>query len=110
MNARYTLLPLFSALVLGACNQQAGDVVDIAPGAKDAGGTTSAIVPPDEASDAALPPSYEVAIASAASDRNQALENCEAQPESMRAKCAQEANVAFAEVEAGLQDLRGNQQ
>lgn len=108
MTARYALL--VAALLLGACNQEAGDVVATGPGAKDPGGVVPAIIPPDEASDPAAPPSYEVAIASAAADRNQALENCATQPESMRATCEQEANIAFAGAEAGLQDLRGIQQ
>ncbi len=108
MNTRHAWLATW--LFLGACTQQASDTVSVEPGAKDSDGIAPAIISPDEVSDPAAPASYEVAIAAAASDRNQALENCAAQPERMRAQCEQEANVTFAEAEAGLQDLRGNQQ
>jgi hypothetical protein len=69
-----------------------------------------AIIPPDEVADPTEPPSYEVAIASAAATRNHALERCTHQPEAVRTQCEQEANAAFADAEAGLQNLRGNQE
>ena len=69
-----------------------------------------AIIPPDEAANPTEPPSYEVAIASAAATRNQALERCMHQPQAVRTQCEQEANAAFASAEADLQNLRGNQE
>jgi hypothetical protein len=69
-----------------------------------------AIIPPDEAAEPTEPPSYEVAIASAAADRNNALERCAQQPQAVRTQCEQEANAAFADSQAKLQDLRGNQE
>ena len=56
-----------------------------------------AIISPQEVADPAQPPSYEVAIAGAAADRNTAKERCAKQPESVRAQCEQEANAAFSE-------------
>jgi hypothetical protein len=69
-----------------------------------------AIIPPDEAANPTEPPSYEVGIASAAATRNKALERCATQPEAVRTQCEQEANAAFAEDDAKLQDLRGNKE
>lgn len=69
-----------------------------------------AIIPPDEAANPTEPPSYEVAIATAAANRNQALERCMHQPQAVRTQCEQEANAAFADAEADLQNLRGNQE
>jgi hypothetical protein len=68
------------------------------------------ISPPTEGADPSLPPSYEVAIAAAAANRNRAIARCAGQPESVRAQCEQEANSAFAESRASLEDLRGNQE
>lgn len=68
-----------------------------------------AIVPPGEATDPAQPPSYEVSIASVAADHNKALDRCAKQPEAVRAQCQQEANAAFADAQASLEPLRGNQ-
>ncbi len=67
-----------------------------------------AIIPPAEVADPTEPPSYEVAIASAAATRNKALERCSNQPDAVRTQCEQEANAAFADAEASLQNLRGN--
>jgi hypothetical protein len=69
-----------------------------------------AILAPEETSAPAEPPSYEVAIASAAADHNKALDRCKLQPEAVRVQCEQEANAAFSETRDSLQDLRGNQQ
>jgi hypothetical protein len=68
------------------------------------------ISPPVEGANPGLPPSYEVAIAAAAANRNREKARCATQPEAVRATCEQEANAAFAEVRASLEDLRGNQQ
>jgi hypothetical protein len=68
------------------------------------------ILPPEEVANPAEPPSYEVAIASAAADHNAAKKRCSEQPEAVRTQCEQEANAAFADAQQGLQDLRGNQQ
>ena len=69
-----------------------------------------AIIPPEEAADPSEPPSYEVALASAAATRNQSLSRCAKQPEAVRTQCEQEANAAFSEAQEDLQDLRGNQE
>jgi predicted small lipoprotein YifL len=69
-----------------------------------------AIVSPDESVDPTARPSYEVAIASAAADHNNAKRRCETQPEAVRTQCEQEANAAFGEAKQDLEDLRGNQQ
>ncbi len=67
------------------------------------------IIAPHEVADPTQPPSYEVAIAGAAAERNAAQERCATQPEAVRTQCEQEANAAFAEQESDLADLRGNQ-
>lgn len=69
-----------------------------------------AIVPALEATDAGAPPSYEVAIASAAANRNQELERCAQQPKAVHTQCQQAANAAFAEATSTLKPLRGNQE
>jgi len=81
-----------------------------APDAADPHPLAPAIIPPDEVADPREPPSYEVAIASAAANRNTALARCAKQPEAVRTQCEQEANAAFADAESKLQDLRGNQE
>jgi hypothetical protein len=69
-----------------------------------------AIVSPVETADPAEPPSYEVAIASAAADREQAKRRCEDKSERLRAICESDADAAFESAQGALQDLRGNQQ
>lgn len=101
-------------LVLAACGREApppasADATPEAPRA-DALPVAPAIVSPDESADPAAKPSYEVAIASAAADHNNAKRRCETQPESVRTQCEQEANAAFGEAKQDLEDLRGNQQ
>jgi hypothetical protein len=110
MNKTIPIAILANLLLLAACGRAPDDTAALEAAGKDSGAIAPAIIAPGEVADPAAPPSYEVAIASAAADRNQALERCAAQPERMRTQCEQEANAAFAEIEAGLQDLRGNQQ
>jgi hypothetical protein len=74
------------------------------------GGRAPPLVVPGEDMPSPEPPSYEVSIASAAANHNNALERCSQQPEAVRTQCEQEANAAFAETEASLAPLRGNQQ
>jgi hypothetical protein len=69
-----------------------------------------AIVSRDEVAEPTARPSYEVAIASAAAEHNNAKRRCETQPEAVRTQCEQEANAAFGEAKQDLEDLRGNQQ
>jgi hypothetical protein len=108
MNARNGYL-LALLTLLSACARDDDAGADTTPVAQD---SIAAVAPPiialDEAPDQAQPPSYEVSIASAASSHNKALERCERQPEAVRTQCKQEANAAFAEVESGLEPLRGN--
>ena len=110
MNRSILIAMLANLLLLGACGRSPDNAAALATPAKDSGAIAPAIIPPSEVADPTAPPSYEVGIASAAADRNNALERCASQPEAVRAQCEQEANAAFAEVESGLQDLRGNQQ
>lgn len=97
-------------LALAAC----GRTPDVAPapqsGEKGPPELAPAITSPSEISDPVQPPSYEVAVASAAADRNKTLERCASQPDAVRAQCEQEANAAFAKADADLQHLRGNQE
>lgn len=58
---------------------------------------------------AKIAPSYEVAIAIAAADRNRALGECESLPEKERASCRDDAARRFDATRAGLQDSRGDQ-
>jgi len=107
------LRPILAApfVLIAAC----GPGPDAVPRAADTAPEASAevapaIVAPEEVYDPAEPPSYEVAIASAAAERNRARQRCAEQPEAVRAQCEQEANGAFAEAEESLENLRGNQQ
>lgn len=110
MNRSIPIAMLATLLLLGACGRSPDNSAALAASTKDSGDIAPAIIQPGEDTDPTAPPSYEVGIASAAADHNNALERCASQPESVRAQCEQEANAAFAEVESGLQDLRGNQQ
>jgi len=108
MNARNGCL--FALLtLLSACARDDDAGADTTPVAQDSiAEVAPPIIAPDEAADPAQPPSYEVSIASAASQHNKALERCARQPEAVRTQCEQEANAAFVEVETGLEPLRGN--
>jgi hypothetical protein len=101
-------------LVLAACGREAPPpaAADATPGAPPADSlpVVPAIVSPDETVDPAARPSYEVAIASAAAEHNNAKRRCETQPEAVRTQCEQEANAAFGESKQDLEGLRGNQQ
>lgn len=113
MDARRALvIVLLSALA--ACGEKAAVNIEAAGPASTAAKAlpeiAPAIIPPDEVANPTEPPSYEVAIATAASARNKALARCETQPEAVRTQCTQEANAAYADVETDLQNLRGNQE
>jgi hypothetical protein len=69
-----------------------------------------AIISPVDSADPAEPPSYEVAIASAAADREQAKRRCAEKSERLRAMCEADADAAYESAEGALQDLRGNQE
>lgn len=107
-------LALAAALaMLAACGQKAGDNSAGLTAAADPPAPPSiapAIIPPDEVADPTEPPSYEVSIAYAAAERNNALERCASQPEAVRTECQQVANAAFAKAQQDLQNLRGNQE
>jgi hypothetical protein len=92
----------------GGTPEPADDARAVAPPSSDAPALAPAIVEPAEIGDPALPPSYEVAIASSAAEHNNAKKRCAAQPESVRAQCEQEANAAFSEAREDLSRLRGN--
>ena len=101
-------------LVLAACGGDASPpaTANATPASPPADSlpVAPAIVSPDEAADPTARPSYEVAIASAAAEHNNAKRRCETQPEAVRTQCEQEANAAFGEAKQDLEDLRGNQQ
>lgn len=111
MNDNRRLLSLVALIgLLAACGREETARVRLDVDAEDAASAIApAIIPPGEAADPAQPPSYEVAIASAAADHNKSLERCRKQPEAVRSQCEQEANVSFSEVQASLETLRGNQ-
>ncbi len=100
-------------LALAACDRAPVVVADAPPphAAPDpTGGLAPPLVVPGENTVPSESPSYEVSIASAAADHNNALERCTRQPESVRTQCEQEANAAFVEAEKNLEPLRGNQE
>jgi len=106
-------MPLLIALLaLAAACGRTAEEQDAALPVSQTGSDTIAppISPPTEGANAAVPPSYEVAIASAAAIRNRAKDRCATQPEAVRVQCEQEANAAFAEARERLGDLRGNPQ
>ena len=121
MNARIAMAGALLA-ALAACDRSADGpaadasppipVAEVADGPPEAppSSVPPAIIPPEESADPTEPPSYEVAIASAAATRNQAIARCAKQPSAVRTQCEQEANAAFAESQEKLKDLRGNQQ
>jgi len=102
-------LAFATLLLVAACGGKAADPALEATAAEPPG-ITPDIISPHEAADPTEPPSYEVAIASAAAVHNAATDRCTRQPEAVRAQCQQEANAAFSEAKTGLERLRGNQQ
>jgi hypothetical protein len=103
---RNGILPL-ALLALAACGSPPAPPAASVTLAADAT-VAPPITSPDVVADPAEPPSYEVGIASAAADRNRALERCAGQPDAVRTQCEQEANAAFADVETNLENLRGD--
>ena len=97
---------LAALLLLGACDPEPNS----AAVEKAMPALPPAIIPPAEVADPAEPPSYEVGIATAAAERKHARDQCAEKSERLRAICETEADAAFADAEAGLEDLRGNQQ
>jgi hypothetical protein len=110
MNRFLPFALISTLLLLGACDRAPDNAAAVTASLKDSEAIAPALIEPGENADPVAPPSYEVGIASAAADHNNALERCATQPEAVRAQCQQEANAEFAEAGAGLQDLRGNQQ
>lgn len=97
---------LAGLLLLCACAQ----TPDAAMESKDDASLPPPIISSQEVADPAVPPSYEVGIATAAADRNRARENCAEKSERLKAMCEAEVDAQFASAEDELQDLRGNQQ
>ena len=60
--------------------------------------------------EAQLPPSYEVAIASAAADQTRGLEGCQELPAAEQKACKDEVNGKWAEASKAAESARGNQQ
>jgi len=102
---------LAAALASAACGRTPGAAAPPPSEAPDpTGGLAPPLVVPGENTPPSQAPSYEVSIASAAADHNQALARCAQQPQVVRTQCEQEANAAFADVEKSLEPLRGNQE
>ena len=57
-----------------------------------------------------IPPSYEVAIASAAADQTRGLEACQEKPAAEQKTCKDEVNKIWAEASKAAESARGNQQ
>lgn len=57
-----------------------------------------------------MPPSYEVAIASAAADQTRGLEACQEKPVAEQKACKEEVNKVWAEASQAAQSARGNAQ
>ena len=95
-------------LALAGCGRTPDVAPAPQPGESDLPELAPAITSPEEISDPVQPPSYEVAVASAAANRNKALERCATQPDAVRTQCEQEANAAFSKADSDLQHLRGN--
>jgi hypothetical protein len=110
------ILFLATACLLAACGGKAADTSAVTVAAPPAAAAdpppdvAPAIVSPEENADPVEPPSYEVAIASAAADHNKAKERCTKQPKAVQTQCEQEANAAFSEARQNLDRLRGNTQ
>ena len=98
--------PLALLMLLCACERAPA----VAVSTKDDRSLPPAIIPGVEDADPAARPSYEVGIATAAADRNNAKEKCAAMPDVERVTCEAAADAAFLTAEADLDDLRGNQQ
>jgi hypothetical protein len=99
---------LATLLLLVACGGESDQTRVAEKTVADVPDIAAPIVPPNEDSDPAAPPSYEVAIAGAAAERNNAKERCATQPDSVRVQCEQEANASFSEHQSELDRLRGN--
>ena len=95
-------------LLLVACGGESGQTRVAEKPPAETPDVAPAILPPNEVADPAAPPSYEVAIAGAAAERNNAKERCAAQPDSVRVQCEQEANASFSANQSELDRLRGN--
>jgi len=102
---------LAALLLFGACAKEPDDRAKArAPAEQTTSALPPAIIPPSDASDTPSPPSFEVGIATAAANRNRAKEKCAEKSERVRAMCEADADAAFASAQAGIEDLRGNQQ
>jgi hypothetical protein len=101
------LAALLALAFLGACDRfPAGE----SQATEETESLPPPIVPPADTSDANEAPSYEVAIATAAAERNRAKKKCAELQEIERTSCESEADSAFATASSDLESLRGNQQ
>ncbi len=117
MNIPACLIATAAALVLAACDRTPPAAAPAPPAESPAaradaqdptGGLAPPLVIPGENAVDSQPQSYEVSIASAAADHNNALDRCTRQPEAVRTQCEQEANAAFFDAQQSLETLRGN--
>jgi hypothetical protein len=115
MNTRLALALLIGTITLAACGRETADIPASAAATNtatpvDPASLAPPLLPPGDGVDPVQPPSYEVAIATAAANHNKSLARCAEQPESVRVQCEQEANAAFAGAQTDLEPLRGNQE
>lgn len=112
MNGNFAIITLLAAsLAFTACGRGPEVSTPTPTEAPDpTGGLAPPLVTPGENTTSSQAPSYEVSIASAASDHNKALARCAQAPAAVRTQCEQEANAAFADVQKSLEPLRGNQE
>jgi hypothetical protein len=104
------LLLIVSLTLVAACERGAnGDRAAVQSASEDREPLPPPIDAPTESASPDEPPSYEVAIATAAAERNRMKRRCTELPEVERAACEADADAAFAAASADLESLRGNQ-
>ncbi|MGH8198460.1 MAG: hypothetical protein ACRETI_09835 [Steroidobacteraceae bacterium] len=98
-------------LLLAGCGDAPPDVAQAGSPIEDAAQELPpAIVAPMDVAEPGSAPSFEVGIATAASDRNHAKEKCAELPKAEREACEAAADATFQSAQSELEDLRGNQQ
>ncbi|MEX0735216.1 MAG: hypothetical protein WD944_06080 [Steroidobacteraceae bacterium] len=102
---------LGAILLLAGCGDAPTEAAQMRAPIEDAAqALPPAIVAPMDIAEPGSAPSFEVGIATAASDRNHAKEKCAELPKTEREACEAAADAAFESAQSELEDLRGNQQ
>jgi hypothetical protein len=114
MNSRSSLwiIACASMALCAGCGRESGSIAEAAPPAQLPAGDPSA-VPAQPVSAPAVPaftPSYEVAIATAAADHTNGLEQCAALPDEEREACRDTVNAAYEAAREAAQSGRGDSQ